>query len=437
MQQMSNKPSKKRLLAALIIFGLPILVIGLVVLALYHKRPAISINPSKTGAFNSRIPVPNRGKGEKNKLELYLDAEKDSLRREQQRHSDPYANASHPGPLRDSGAAPAPWSPTRPSQANSYPDFAAHADSNETKVNQHLAKLYAILHSSSPPVTSGVSSSSIFETKPDGAPDYRFPAPVSSYLPPNEVDRLHQLEANLHRQDTGTSPQLRQIDALLSKVLAIQHPEQFATPHPATLDTPNVYPVSAHALAADTPGGTPLSAAEAITNGFFGWSTEDEDTVHAIAAIRAVIHADQVVQTGSVVKLRLLQDVYLKNTRIPKDAFIFGPCSISNERVAIHLSQVQYNGQVFPIDLKVCDGADGLEGLYVPGAISRDVLKEGTAQNLNTFGVTALDPTNLGAQAAAAGIQTAKDLFSRKIRLITATLKAGHLAILVPTQSLK
>ena len=74
---------------------------------------------------------------------------------------------------------------------------------------------------------------------------------------------------------------------------------------------------------------------------------------------------------------------------------------------------------------------------YVPGAISRDVLKEGAAQNLNTFGVTTLDPTNLSAQAAAAGIQTAKDLFSRKIRLITATLKAGHMAILVPAQGLK
>jgi conjugative transposon TraM protein len=438
MQQTNNKHSKKRLLAALIIFGLPVLIIGLVVLALYNKRPAHANNPSKTGAFNSRIPVTNLGKGQKNKLELYLEAEKDSLRREQQLHSDPYANTSHPGSSRDSAATAASRSSTHVSPSATYPSSSAHPDSNEAKVNQHLAKLYAILHSSPPMTGDPTTRSSVASgTIPDGTTDFRSPASPTQYLPPSEVDRLQQIESRLHRQDTGTSPQLRQIDALLSKVLAIQHPEQFAAQHPPTLDTPNVYSVSAKATQTDPPRDTPFTTTDGLKNGFYGLSTEDDDTVAIAPTIRAVIHADQTVQTGSVVKLRLLQDIYLKNVRIPKNAFIFGPCSISNERVAIHLSQVQYNGQVFPIDLKVFDGADGLEGLYVPGAISRDVLKEGAAQNLNTFGVTALDPTNLSAQAAAAGIQTAKDLFSRKIRLITATLKAGHMAILVPAQGLK
>lgn len=384
--------ARRRLLAALVIFGLPLLVAGGILLALYHHHSPATTG-DKTGAFNTRLPAPQLKRAEKNKLEIYLDAEKDSLRRQQQLHSDPYAKSTAVG--------------------------NPPADSNERKVNEHLARLYAALHGNS--------------TGPEQVAPYTVPA---SGLPDQEVTRLQQLEARIHQSDTGSNPQLQQINTLLDKVLAIQHPERLApdrnNPAPAAHAIP--YPVSAHAADSNHSPDDAATADDAAGNGFYGLSSDDEAAAPMSTAIRAVIHADQTVQTGSIVKLRLLQDIYLKGVRIPAGSFLFGPCAVGNERVTVHLSQVQHNGNVYPIDMRVLDGADGLEGLYVPGAITRDVLKESAGQSVSSLGLTNLDPS-LGAQAAAAGIETARNLLSHKIRLITATLKAGQLVLLQPGQS--
>ena len=103
-----------------------------------------------------------------------------------------------------------------------------------------------------------------------------------------------------------------------------------------------------------------------------------------------------------------LQPVYLGAVQIPANAFIWGPATISGERVAIQLTNVLYDGKIYPINLKVYDGADGLEGLYVPGMITRDVIKQNMAQGVGGLALGSFDQS-LGAQAASAGIETAKD----------------------------
>lgn len=423
--QPANHP-KKRLLGALLIFGLPLLIIGIILLILLNKHPGDQKKAASAGAFNPQMPAPNLQKGEKNKLELYMDAEKDSLRRQQALHSDPYAKTAGALPLDSVIPVKGHLTPGIPQRSfGSGP--VVPVDTNERKVNEHLAKLYAAMRST--PASPGT---------PDGSPPAFNPAATS--LPGTEVDRLERLEAGLRHQDTSTNPQLQQINTLLDKVLAIQHPERLAASNPPSGGKTSVFPVSAsapdsnrRAEAPDNDAAAPATGYDESNNAFYGLSGNDDAPAATAASIRAVIHADQKVQSGSVVKLRLLQDIYVKGVRIPANSFIFGPCSISNERVTVHLSQVQFGGMVYPIDMKVLDGADGLEGLYVPGAISRDVIKEGAGQGVSSLGLANLDPS-LGAQAAAAGIETAKTLFTRKIQLITATLKAGHLAILEPGQ---
>jgi conjugative transposon TraM protein len=424
MYHMPSTPNtkKKRLLVALLIFGLPALLIVAVVLSLLHSHPANDASTSTAHGFNPHMPSPNLKQVEKNKLEVYLDAEKDSLRRQQQLHEDPYAKAASATGRPVDSPAKAAHITHRPAQLESIPTI----DSNEQKVNEHLARLYAVLHNSpASPGTEG-SNSAPYASQPMVNGVNSIPATL---LPDKEIARLQQLEAQLHQQDSTPNPQLQQINTLLDKVLAIQHPEQLTSAPQAIKAAANksiAYPVST--LSSNTTA--PIdSADDPSINAFYGFSDESDAEVTTPAAIRAVIHADQTVQTGSVVKLRLLQDIFLKGIRIPANSFIFGPCAISNERVVIHLSQVQYQGQVYPIDMRVVDGVDGLEGIDCPGAISRDVLKEGAGQGVSSLGLTSLDPS-LGAQAAAAGIETAKDFLGRKIRLITATLKAGTLAIL-------
>lgn len=72
---------------------------------------------------------------------------------------------------------------------------------------------------------------------------------------------------------------------------------------------------------------------------------------------------------------------------------------------------------------------DGMEGMYMPGAISRDVAKQSTDQTIQGIGLTSLDPS-LAVQAASAGIDATKNLLSKKVKLVRVTIKAGYRVLL-------
>jgi hypothetical protein len=72
---------------------------------------------------------------------------------------------------------------------------------------------------------------------------------------------------------------------------------------------------------------------------------------------------------------------------------------------------------------------DGLSGIHIPGAITRDVAKQSADRSMQTIGLTSLDPS-WQAQAAGAGIEAAKTLVSRKVKLIKVTVKAGYQVLL-------
>lgn len=72
---------------------------------------------------------------------------------------------------------------------------------------------------------------------------------------------------------------------------------------------------------------------------------------------------------------------------------------------------------------------DGLAGIHIPGAITRDVAKQSADNSLQMMELTTLDPS-LKAQATAAGINTAKSLLSRKVKLVKVMVKAGYKVLL-------
>jgi len=72
---------------------------------------------------------------------------------------------------------------------------------------------------------------------------------------------------------------------------------------------------------------------------------------------------------------------------------------------------------------------DGLPGIYIPGAISRDVAKQGVNDGLSMMDMTSIDPS-LKAQATAAGIGTLKSLLSKKVKLTRVMVKAGYKLLL-------
>jgi conjugative transposon TraM protein len=135
---------------------------------------------------------------------------------------------------------------------------------------------------------------------------------------------------------------------------------------------------------------------------------------------------------GSTVKLRLTNDVYINGVLIPKDNFLFGTASLNGERLNIKISSIRFHNSLFPVELSVYD-MDGIDGIYIPGAISRDVAKQSIDRSTRGLGLTTLDPS-LGAQAANAGIEAARNLLSKKVKLIKVTVKAGYRVLLKSDQ---
>jgi conjugative transposon TraM protein len=146
-------------------------------------------------------------------------------------------------------------------------------------------------------------------------------------------------------------------------------------------------------------------------------------------AIKAEIYGNQNLVSGSVVKLVLLQDININQVTIPKNAFVFGECALNGERLTIDIKSIQHANSIYPVSLSVYD-VDGLEGIYIPGAIARDAAKKSSNQALQDIQLNSLDPS-LQVQAASAGIEAAKGILTKKTRMIQVTAKAGYKVYLV------
>ncbi len=147
------------------------------------------------------------------------------------------------------------------------------------------------------------------------------------------------------------------------------------------------------------------------------YSLEDASAINKNAnAIQAVIHETQSIVDGSTVKLRLVNGVFINGVLIPANNFVFGTAALSGERLGITIHSIRYNNSLFPVELSVFD-MDGMSSLYIPGAITRDVAKQSAERGLQDVGFTSLNPS-IGTQAASAGIEAAKTLLRKKVKLI-------------------
>ena len=161
-------------------------------------------------------------------------------------------------------------------------------------------------------------------------------------------------------------------------------------------------------------------------NKFFGVE-EDTDPVEQ-NTVEAVVHQTQTVVNGAVVKIRLLNDIYLNGSLIKKGNFVFGVAELNGERLEININSIRNNNSLYPVKLEVFD-IDGLPGIYIPGAISRDVAKQSTDNSLQLLELTSMDPS-FKAQAAATGINAAKSLLSKKVKQVKVLVKAGYKVLL-------
>jgi len=244
----------------------------------------------------------------------------------------------------------------------------------------------------------------------------------------SDVDKLENMMQNLNRSN-GDDPAIKQLDGTLEKILDIQHPERVKDriKEKSLKNKEVVFPIAKTSkeenislLGTGNKNPTKESA-------FFGLSDEssfsDNDN-----AIEAVVHENQILVNGAVVKLRLLNDLYINGSLIPKGNFVFGIASLNGERLEVEINSIRYNQSLYPVKLQVYD-IDGLPGIYIPGAITRDVAKQSADNSLQLMELSTMDPS-FKAQAATAGIGAAKSLLSKKVKQVKVMVKAGYKVLL-------
>ena len=145
--------------------------------------------------------------------------------------------------------------------------------------------------------------------------------------------------------------------------------------------------------------------------------------------IPATVPEDQSMVTGATLKLRTQMEATVGSIVIPKNSLLYGRVAISGERMLVSIGSVRVGTALYPVDLQVFD-MDGLAGIHIPGAIDRDVAKESAEQGVSSMGMLGTLDQSLGAQAATAGVQAAKTLFSRKVKLVRAQVRSGYLVFI-------
>lgn len=372
--------------------------------------------------FNPELPSAKVDEKKLDKLAFYNQAERDSLKWLEKAKQDPYYTEES-NDLYGYNPAFNPYSMDAGDYDSPSTTNHGYADPNEQKVYDKLRQLDMVLENA----------------KASDNADYTTSVPEREATNIREdVDRLEQM-MQLMQGAQHEDPEMQQINSVLESILDIQHPErvQDRLRQSSNENRGQVFAVAAYQKQ------TPITLLDNKStreyaekyqvnpqrrdNRFFGMDDyalgDDGDY-----SIEAVVHETQTLVTGSTVKLRLLNDVFINGRLIPKDNFVFGTASLRGERLEVGIESIRLDNALFPVKLSVHD-MDGLAGIYIPGAISRDVAKQSGDQAIQGMSFGTMSPS-LGVQAASAGIELGRNLLSRKIKLVKVEVKAGYKVLL-------
>ena len=208
----------------------------------------------------------------------------------------------------------------------------------------------------------------------------------------------------LHRKEAegGGDPAIAQLSGLLAQLTAVQGPGRGRDTQ-SNMAGPKERRVTVTVVAVRDVGDTPSA----------------DSTV-----IEAVSPSDQVLVSGGQLRLELVGDIAVGGHRIPGGTPVYGTVALSGERLRVTITAIGWQGRIYPVNLAVAD-ADGLAGIYIPGAPASDAVRESAEEATGDIGPTVLS-TTLAGQAAGAGMGLARSLIAKKVRTVKVTVPAGY-----------
>jgi conjugative transposon TraM protein len=372
------------------------------------KQENRALDTSIIKGLNATLPQAQfKDQKTEDKMDLYQNAKRDSAGSENNGVSQSFARAM------GFDAAKANHIDSAKSTANNVGGPESSADANEIKIQ---AKLAQINRQISQPET----------------PEYGGAGNVEQQSGP-DVKRLEMMMKTMN--GNGKDPEMGQLSQMLQQINDIQNPgnENSRIRNQSLKNRQRAYPVMA-AKEDDEDDNSASNDQPSFSYASYdgGGKSKKRHSVNTRQApgntIQAVVHEDQTLVSGAVVKLRLVDGIYVNGRMVPKGSFVYGICELNNERLIIKIASIRYLNNILPVALSVYD-LDGMEGLYVPGSIGRDAAKNGVGDAVQSMQLMSMDQS-VGTQAAGAGIEAAKGLFGHRVKQIKVKIKAGYEVLL-------
>lgn len=152
--------------------------------------------------------------------------------------------------------------------------------------------------------------------------------------------------------------------------------------------------------------------------------------------IKAIIDENIKAVDGSRVRLRLLDDVEINETVVPKGSYLYATMSgFGNQRVKGSVKSILVDDELVKVSLSLYD-TDGLEGLYVPGSTFRETAQDVASNAMNnTMSINNDTSGNTfsqwGMQAIQNAYQRTSNALSKAVKKNKAKLKYGTFVYLV------
>jgi conjugative transposon TraM protein len=397
---------------------MPLLVIPFLTMAFWAMGGGKGNVKVVSSSMGLNLQLPNaklKDDRKEDKLGFYEAAERDSLKLEEKLKNDPFFQLQKDTDIFSSPQPSTSFNSSSPFLSSSN-QLTGYRDPNEQKIYQKLQELQSKLSAST-------------SSKPND--ENSFQNPYSS-MNKEDVDRLESM-MKYQSGDTDSDPQIKELNQMMDKILAIQHPERVRD----TMREKSVQNRRESLPVTNDSKQTSISLlsnndVKTVSNGFYGLS--EEHSTSGQNAIEAIIPEDQTLVNGATVKLQLSNGVDIAGVNIPKGSFVYGLSTLNHERLQIEINSIRYENSVYPVKLQVYD-LDGLRGIYIPGAITRDVAKQSADNSVQLMELSSVDPSLKG-QATAAGINTVKSLLSKKVKMIKVSLRAGYRVLLYDNSSL-
>ncbi|MEZ7516666.1 conjugative transposon protein TraM [Flavobacterium frigidarium] len=419
-KQLSIKAQRQRKM----LLVLPILVLPFITLLFWTLGGGTFKNAEegseKTRGFNSILPDPKfKDETTLDKMSYYDQAAVDSIKLSEQRKKDP--NRFDDDLNKQSVAA---WQRAleEGTETALYEEstlkMPVPQSESESKIYQRLAAL----------------QQAIDKVPAEQSQDK---VPMSSKYDQTITEDRSELDQMMQKFETtpGLDPELQQLGTMLENILDIQHPQrmQDKLQESAIRNKPKVFAVTTKnevleitSLKSKPNQGKPNEKQDNI-NTFFSLDNSLSE-INQQNTVQATWHETQTVTNGSTVKLRLDTDLYVNGIFIKRNTFLYGVALLKGERLTILVNNIPYQNSILPVHLSVYD-LDGIEGIYIPGALTREVAKSSGDRSLQGIGLSTMDDS-WTTQAAGMGIEAAKSLLSKKVKLIKVVVKAGYKMLL-------